>query len=1108
MDGKKKPDRDPLQERKVKLSEWMQTALRAAAEDTDRYAKDLLDLGFDDVQSISEDATEEDFDKIKMKPSHRRRIWKWVNQIRATGKEPLGSPSGLEVIGTPGHVPTLQCRKARLECVDDQGNRTVYYLEPMGSAGDSSSFWGSHPSTKSPHAGKVNDGDESDLDGFEDEGDQSQELDMNASLRENAFLRSNSSSPKGRRSRRASVEKKSNAKVNKADFFTEELDQLDLSGTVDLGPIQGFCLPEDPSAWTVEDVVNWLRQYESLRTKSYVDEFQKQRVNGPILLAMSEYDVEGLGIQFAPHKRLLLKEVDNLRRLKDRLGSNSRETESGSEGFRSPEHDWDAKEFKKPSKRFSVEPIVIDHDIEENIEHEESSDGLLIEMKPEEGASRTPQTLSAGTSVRKIKESYRAGENSAWGSMMTPGTQKKVAAKVNKAVFEAQQDGSKPSQRVGTDHGNRCSSSTLERAEKSVAVKKRPQSSSGLRSSDQTFEHAKPMLESRTTERKKEGTKVHHPASRMAKALSIESKLDAMQMETYDDTKTDTQRSELDMHEGAIFPAPLQISPRVQTPVPLRDSESVVGNAEAEQLFPLVLNSSDSETSRGGRSEDYFQEDAPLGLNLNLQLGGDMVLNVPDDGERTSIMDLGASYEISQGGTLHIGNYLIRRDGMEEKGNAASTTRSMLKSIKEGELHLEDRNCNSPSMGFAPKKAGKGHHRRIGDSIILLDELGRGACGVVYKGLYAPTLTLVAVKSIIVYDQSKRKQMLGELMALHSMSKAYFEDHEVDLSLTDTSNDLSVTASPMRGGSPYIVAFYDAYTDPDKGTVMLVLEYMNGGTLQDLVKPEGLDEATLAFIAESVLKGLHEIHSRHQIHRDIKPCNILIDQDGNVKISDFGVARALDSTFSVANTFTGTVTYMSPERIANQEYSYASDVWSFGLVIATLALGKVPLPTKGGYFAVLQAIQDKDPPALPQDRFSSDLCDFVAQCLKKDPGQRPQALELLNHEFISKAKQRSRVPPNSRPEFVEDQNKKIKELFRKVLEYQMKIAHGNDWEDVLSSSNSLSESFRFQKIRKRYFRNLARSFGIQVDELITVFQKEALRFQKHIQQRAKESPTL
>ena len=102
----------------------------------------------------------------------------------------------------------------------------------------------------------------------------------------------------------------------------------------------------------------------------------------------------------------------------------------------------------------------------------------------------------------------------------------------------------------------------------------------------------------------------------------------------------------------------------------------------------------------------------------------------------------------------------------------------------------------------------------------------------------------------------------------------------------------------------------------------------------------------------------------------------------------------------LAETFTGTVMYMSPERLAGKYYSYSSDIWSFGLSIVTLALGKFPFDSKKGFWGIIGVLNNNPVPKLPEDEFSAEACDFVAQCLRKDSSKRMSAADLLRHSFV------------------------------------------------------------------------------------------------------------
>ncbi|CAM9182783.1 unnamed protein product [Choristocarpus tenellus] len=183
-----------------------------------------------------------------------------------------------------------------------------------------------------------------------------------------------------------------------------------------------------------------------------------------------------------------------------------------------------------------------------------------------------------------------------------------------------------------------------------------------------------------------------------------------------------------------------------------------------------------------------------------------------------------------------------------------------------------------------------------------------------------------------------------------------------------------------------LVSLYDAFTRTRSGYVSISMEYCSGGSLQDLIDAQGpMEESAIASVALNVVKGLQYVHHHRMIHRDIKPSNILLNEKGNVKLADFGLlqimacACACDSQHSQdncsncgnengnkkeegedeeasecmeshsrarAHSFVGTALYMSPERLQGEPYGYPGDVWSLGLTVLTLALGKYPLEVR------------------------------------------------------------------------------------------------------------------------------------------------------------------
>ena len=267
--------------------------------------------------------------------------------------------------------------------------------------------------------------------------------------------------------------------------------------------------------------------------------------------------------------------------------------------------------------------------------------------------------------------------------------------------------------------------------------------------------------------------------------------------------------------------------------------------------------------------------------------------------------------------------------------------------------------------------------------VVYLNEIGRGASGRVFRSLRLGTLELVAIKSVKVYNKCNLGLLLKEIAAF---DLPHSQNHILDL----------------KG------AFYV----PEDRAVNLVLELMDGGSCEDLMKTKGRfdaqDEYLLAALATGILRGLDALHSSRRIHRDIKPANVLIDRTKGAKISDFGIARELMAKSSessdvdmLADTFVGTISYMSPERLAGSKYSYSSDVWALGITLISVANGTNPFGTMS-FFELLEHLKGLDSsPALLSD-FSSDFKNFIEHCLKFKHEERASVSELLSHSWISK----------------------------------------------------------------------------------------------------------
>ena len=152
---------------------------------------------------------------------------------------------------------------------------------------------------------------------------------------------------------------------------------------------------------------------------------------------------------------------------------------------------------------------------------------------------------------------------------------------------------------------------------------------------------------------------------------------------------------------------------------------------------------------------------------------------------------------------------------------------------------------------------------------------------------------------------------------------------------------------------------------------------------------------------QQLISGVEYCHQHAVVHRDLKPANVLLNSEGVVKLTDFGVSKQLESTQAVAMTQVGSTAYMSPERLKGDEYSYASDVWSVGIVALEAFRGEHPFPPSKykSFLNLFQAICNSKPPA-PPDSTPPAAVDFVSQCLQVAPASRPSVATLLDGAWL------------------------------------------------------------------------------------------------------------
>lgn len=265
-------------------------------------------------------------------------------------------------------------------------------------------------------------------------------------------------------------------------------------------------------------------------------------------------------------------------------------------------------------------------------------------------------------------------------------------------------------------------------------------------------------------------------------------------------------------------------------------------------------------------------------------------------------------------------------------------------------------------------------------------QIGSGASGTVWlaKDVRTTSNTLkgksaeemfVAIKEIKLTDRKSEEMMKTELFMMRTI-------HHVN-----------------------IVHFVGACLDTPK-CLWVVMEYMNAGCLTDILLHHDafqMKEPHMAYCLREILQGLCHIHSLHRIHRDMKSDNVLINQRGDVKITDFGFSAQLTGTKESRNTMVGTPYWMAPEVILGNSYTSAVDMWSFGILCMELADGEPPyidqLPLRALFLISTQGIPDVKNPT----HWSANFTNILDVCLTTNPVLRPTASNLLKHAFFKQA---------------------------------------------------------------------------------------------------------